>query len=298
MPIPDKIKLGDKEYSLKDNPELLDLVKEVRKDEKDKLYSQISTLEAKTKVLEDEKKANGELSATKEAKLKELQDELAVAKAEKDKVEKELTGLKGGKKSAEDDDDDDDDDKGKTKKSKKSSTEPSFTKEELQVMLKQALKEQADEFEKKISEVKGGLNKKTVGDYRKEMLEKHKGLIIEQLVPENLDSEEAVNKAIEKALETSKQYISNEYEVDGKKQKMTVAEYEAYEAKQKEQGKEKTPTGSYTPPNPPAKPEGGSGDLSGKELLSKIETMTDEEYAKHADQILKEVKSVKYQDQE
>jgi hypothetical protein len=48
--------------------------------------------------------------------------------------------------------------------------------------------------------------------------------------------------------------------------------------------------------NPPAKPDGGSGDLTGKELLSKIEDMTDEEYAKHADAILKEVKSVKYQD--
>lgn len=300
--IPEKIKLGDKEYVVKDHPELLELLQKARKEEKDKLYSQISTLQASVKVLEDEKKSNGELSATKEKELKKLQDELAVVKAEKEKLEGASSGGSGADPD-EDDDEDDDDPKKKGKKSRKSS-EPSFTKKELQDMLKDALAEQQKAFDEKLAKVQGVLTQKTVSDYRKEQLAKHKGLLIEQLVPDNLDSVEAVNKAIKDALETSKSYISNEYEIDGKKQKMTIAEYEEYEAKQKDAGAGEQGgtggqgTGNYTPPTPPQKPDGGSGDLSGKELLSKIDEMSDEEYAKHHKQLLKEVQSVKYGDEQ
>ena len=294
--IPEKIKIGDQEVVVKDHPELLELLQKARKEEKDKLYSQISSLDAKVKVLEDEKKNNGELSATKEKELKELREELGAVKAEKEKLEKAGKGGSG----ADLDDDDDDDTKGKTKSNSKSS-QPSFTKEEMADMLKNALDEQQKVFDEKLKEVKGGLNKKTVSDYRKEQLAKHEGLIIDKLVPEDLDSEEAVNKAIADALEVSKNYISKEYEVDGKKQKMTLAEYEQYEEKQKNAGaggsQQQGGTGNYTPPIPPAKPEGGSGDLTGKELLSKIEDMSDEEYAKYHKEILKEVQSVKYGDE-
>jgi hypothetical protein len=141
----------------------------------------------------------------------------------------------------------------------------------------------------------------TVADYKKEQLAKYKDVIIEDFVPENLDSEEAVNKAIEKALEKSKQYIRKEVDVDGTKKSLTLSEIEELEANKDKGGKGSG--GDYGSggsgegkKNPPAKPDGGSGDLTGKELLSKIEDMTDEEYAKHAEAILKEVKSVKYQD--
>ena len=112
MPVPEKIVIDGKEYSVKDNPEILELVQEVRKEEKDKLYSKISTTEAKIKVLEDEKKATGDLSAKKDAELQKLKDDLAVTKKEKSDLEAEI---KKGKK-ADDDDDDDDDDKKKSKK--------------------------------------------------------------------------------------------------------------------------------------------------------------------------------------
>lgn len=292
--IPEKIKLGDKEFVVKDHPELLELLQKARKEEKDKLYSQISSFETKIKVLEDEKKTNGELSVAKEEKLKALQDELAVAKAEKEKLEKTKGGGKG--KPDPDDDDEEDDDEPKGKKSKSKAVANGISKEDMADMLKTALEEQQKVFDKRLEEVKGGLNKKTVGDYRKEQLAKYKGFIIEDLVREDLDSEEAVNKAIEQALEKSKPYIQKEYEVDGKKQRMTIAEYEEYEKSQKEKGNDGKGTGNYTPPTPPDRPDGGSGNLTGKELLSRIEDMSDEEYAKHADQILKEVKSVKYQD--
>ena len=101
MPVPEKIVIDGKEYSVKDNPELLALVQEVRKEEKDKLYSTISSKEAQIKVLEDEKKKTGELSAQKEEELKKAKDELAVAKADKEKLEEEM---KKGKKGGADDD--------------------------------------------------------------------------------------------------------------------------------------------------------------------------------------------------
>lgn len=289
--IPEKIKLGDVEYVVKDHPELLKVIENARKEEKTKLYSQISSLDAKVKVLEDEKKTSGELSSTKEEKLKKLQDELAVVKAEKEKLEGDGKGGSGNP-------DDGDDGKGDDGKGK--ATKPTFSKKEAEQMVKEALAKQNETFEGKLAEVRGGLTQKTVSDYRKEQLAKHKGLIIEQLVPDGLDSEEAVNKAIQTALETSKGYIAKEYDIDGKKQKMTIAEYEEYETKQQgagDDGNGGKGTGDYVPPTPPGKPDGGSGDLTGKELLSKIEDMSDEEYAKHHEAIKKEAKTVKYQDQ-
>jgi hypothetical protein len=289
MPVPEKIVIDGKEYSLKDNPELMDLVQEVRKEEKDKLYSKISTTEAKIKVLEDEKKSTGDLSTKKDEELQKLKDDLAVTKKEKLDLEAEI---KKGKKA--DDDDDEDDDKKKGKKQPSSG----LSKDDVASIVADALAKQQEGFDKKLEEVTGKLGKKTVADYKKEQLAKYKDVIIEDFVPENLDSEEAVNKAIEKALEKSKQYIRKEVDVDGTKKSLTLSEIEELEAK-KDKGDKGSGGGDGSgegKKNPPAKPDGGSGDLTGKELLSKIEDMTDEEYAKHADAILKEVKSVKYQD--
>lgn len=296
MPVPEKIVIDGKEYSVKDNPELLALVQEVRKEEKDKLYSTISSKEAQIKVLEDEKKKTGELSAQKEEELKKAKDELAVAKADKEKLEEEMKkGKKGG---ADDDDDDDDDNKGKKGKKPQSG----LSKEEVAQMIADAVKQEREAGDRKVEEVKKSLEGKKVGDYRKEQLAKYKDVIIEDFVPENLDSEEAVNKAIQTAIEKSKNYIRKEYEVEGTKKQLTLAEIEELEAKAKDK---KDPddgggsgSGGSGKQKAPDKPDGGSGDLTGKELLSRIEDMSDEEYAKHADAILKEVKSVKYQDGE
>lgn len=285
--IPEKIKIGDVEYTVKDNPELLNLMQIARTEEKDKLYSTMSANEAKIKVLEDEKKSAGTLSATKEAELKKAQDELAVSKAEKEKLEAQIKANKGGKGGEEDDDE-----------AKKKAKASGLSKEDMQEAIDNALKKQKEEYEAKLAEVQGGLNKKNVGDYRKEQLAKYKDVIIEGLVPEDLDTEEKVNKAIEKALVTSKDYIRKEYEIEGKKTQMTVAEYEKYEADSKTQGKVKSKkTDEYVPVEPAKKAEQGGGDVTGKDLLKDIATMTDEEYAKHHATILKEVKSIKYEDQ-
>lgn len=284
MALPEKIKIGEVEYILKDHPELMGLVQEARTEEKNKLYSTISSSEAKIKVLEDEKSANGKLSTKKEAELKTAQDELAVLKAEKDKL---VAQIAKGKKGDDDDEEEEEDTKKKGKKPVQG-----LTKEDVAELLANALKTQQEGFDKKLEEVKGNLGKKTVGDYKKEQLAKYKDVIIEDFVSDNLDSEEAVNKAIETALEKSKKYIRKEYEVDGAKKELTIAEYEALEA-----SKKNNPTADPSHQHKaPEKPAGGNGDLTGKELLSQLDSMSDEEYAKNADAILREVKSVKYQD--
>lgn len=296
MPVPEKITIDGKEYTIAEAKELLDLVAEVRKDEKDKLYSKISGLEAKVKTLENEKKQEGDLSTTKEAELKKLQDELAVAKSKVEELvaESKKAGEgkgKGGKKKPEDGDGD-----GKDSEP----TASGLTAEQVQKMLDDALAKKDADHKRELDEVKKGLNTKNVSDYRKEQLAKYKGTLIEDFVREDLNTQEEVDKAIADAIQKSKPYIRKEYELaDGKKQNMSIAEYEEYEEKNRSskgnngEGSGGTPT--YTPP---AKPDGGSGDLTGKELLKDIENMSQEEYDKNYDKILKEAATVKYGDTE
>lgn len=288
--IPEKIKLADgTEISVKENPELYSAfqatMQSARKEEKDKLYNTIASLEASKKVLEDEKKQNGELTKSQKEELDRIKEELGVAKADKKKLEEEIAG-KGQE-------------GGKSKDQKKESGEDDvkMSKDEVTKLIQDALAEQKKESDKKIAELSSKLSNKTVGDYRKEQLQKYAGEIIEDLVPENLQTEEEVNSAISKALETSKRYISKEYEVDGKKQRMTVAEYEALKPNEGGEGKQDPPkTPTYDPKTPPTPPPAGGGNVDGKELLSRVEEMTDEEYAKHHDQIMREARSLKYGD--
>lgn len=285
MNIPDVIKIGDTEFSVKDTPALLELIQTARKEEKDKLYSQIQNLESAKRVLEDEKKNSGKLTAEKEEQLVALRNELETAKSEKVKLEEELKEFETGK-----------------GKSKEDAMKDTLTKDDVKSMIAEMLKETAKEVSGKVDEVKKELTAKEIADFRKELLEKNKGLIIEKFVPDNLDTKEAVTKAVEDALAESKNYIIKEYEIGGgKKQKMTLAEYEAFdkEAKEKEELEKARRTQHYSPgeqfPNPPG---GFSGDLTDKDLLSKLDSMSDAEYAKHADEILREARSLKYTPEE
>lgn len=280
--VPDKIKLADgTEIVVKDNPEVEKLIKQAiqdaRKEEKDKLYSQIATLETAKKTLENEKVTFGELTAKQKKDLEAVNEELATLKAEKKKLEEE------GKKKPE------------TEPEKGGATTTGLTKEDVIELLEGFSKKQSDEFEKKLSAVQGDLSSKKVSDYREKAIAKYDGLLIEDFVPTNLNTPEEVDKAIETALLKSKKYLSKEYEIDGKKQKMTIEEYEEL-TKEKETGAGgQGGTTTYEPKEPAKKPDQGTGgDLTGKELLSKVEDMTDEEYAKYHSQILKEAKTLQY----
>lgn len=281
--VPDKIKLADgTEIVVKDHPEVEKLLKQAiqdaRKEEKDKLYSQIATLESAKKTLENEKVTFGELTAKQKKDLEAVNEELATLKVEKKKLEEE------GKKKPE------------TEPEKGATTTTGLTKEDVMELLEGFSKKQADEFEKKINAVQGDLSNKKVSDYRKEEMAKYDGLLIEDFVPTNLNTPEEVDKAIETALLKSKKYLSKEYEIDGKKQKMTIEEYEELTKDKKEPGAGgQGGTSTYEPKEPAKKPDQGTGgDLTGKELLSKVEDMTDEEYAKYHSQILKEAKTLQY----
>lgn len=285
MKIPEVIKIGDTEYSVKDTPELLELIQVARKEEKDKLYSQIQSLESAKRTLEDEQKKQGKLSTDKEEELKKIKDELETAKSDKVRLEEELNEYKKpeGKK-----------DSSNTKKD--DAVKDTLTKEEVIALVKEAVASTTKDVEDKVGEFKKELTKKEIADYRKELLEQNKGLLIEGLVPTNLETKEEVDKAIQDALAESRNYITKEYEVEGKKQRMTIAEYEEYAEKSKkdDEEKQKNRTDMYRASGLPDRPDGASGDLTGKDLLSRLDSMTDEEYAKHADQILREARSLKY----
>ena len=263
----------------------MELIQVARKEEKDKLYSQIQSLESAKRTLEDEQKKQGKLSTDKEEELKKIKDELETAKSDKVRLEEELNEYKKpeGKK-----------DGSNTKKD--DAVKETLTKEEVIALVKEAVASTTKDVDDKVGEVKKELTKKEIADYRKELLEQNKGLLIEGLVPTNLETKEEVNKAIQDALTESRNYITKEYEVDGKKQRMTIAEYEEYAEKVKkdDEEKQKNRTDMYRASGLPDRPDGASGDLTGKDLLSRLDSMTDEEYAKHADQILREARSLKY----
>lgn len=283
--IPKTIKIGETEFVVADHPELLSLVESGRKDEKNKLYSSIKTLEARINVLKGESDAKGADAEKNKKELEKLQGELKTAT---DKVA-ELEGA------------DPKPDPNKDKDPKKEEKATGMTPEEVQAIVDKALETQAKKHEEEINEVKGGLNTKNVEDYRKEKLKEYDGLIIPALVSEGMKSTEDVDKAIEKALETSKGYIRKEYKNDkGEAEQLTLAEIEAREKAKKDaeggagaggQGGTQTyqPSGAGgAPPVPPA----GGGDVSGKDLLGKIGGMSLKEFEKNRDSMRQEVRKI------
>ena len=288
--IPEKIKLGDVEYTVKDHPELLEMLQNARKEEKDKLYSQLSTLETKVKTLEDADKSKAGLTKTQEEELKKLKDELAVVKAEKEKLEKAGESDEEAKRKAEE-------------AAKANGEKDQFTKAEMKEMVKEAMAEQKKSFDEELAKVRGEVSTKDVSDYRKEMIAKYDGVLIEKFVPTNLSSKEEVTKAINQALIDSKPYIRKEYEIDGKKQEMSISEFEQHETESKAAAEAAAAAGGqggtppYNPQNPPGKPAGGNSDVTGKQLLEKVDSMSDEEYEKNRDAIMKELESVEYGDE-
>lgn len=295
--IPEKITLGGVEYTVKDHPELLEALQAARTEEKDKLYSKISTLEARAKTLETESKNKGQLSEAKEAELKKLQDELAVVKAEKKKLETGDDTEAAKKKAAEE------------AAKKKAEEGNQFTKADIQAAVKEAMAESKKEFDEELAKIKkdvsgvgGKVTEKEIADHREKLLAKYDGVIINKFVPTGLKSIEDVDKAISEALVDSKPYIRKEYDIDGKKQSMSIAEYEEYAEKKKAEeeagkgGNGGTP--DYQGADPARKPGNTGGDLTGKQLLKDVENMSDEEYAKHHKEILREARTMKYGDTE
>lgn len=281
--IPTTITVNGVELQVKDSPELLALIEAVRGTEKDKLYGEISGLEARIKVAEDEKKASGTQTAAEKAELDALKRDLGAKEAQLVAANAALEEAKKVKKTVKKADDADEDPSAKALAEMKS-----FFTAQMEGFKKE-VGDLKTEFTTKVGEVQSGLQGKTVGDYRKEQLAKYEKVLIPALVPENLDSVEAVNKAILSALEVSKDYVRQDH--DGKS--LTLREIEALSAANKGAENGQAPGGVYTPPTAPAAPGGGDGDVTGKSLLAKVSSMSPEEYAKHRSTLLQEAKSIK-----
>jgi len=282
--IPTTITIDGKELQVKDVPELLELIEAVRGEEKDKLYSEIAKLEAKVAGLEDKSK----LTEAEAVELKDLRKQIARKEVELESKQAELDATKKAQKdtkkvvaTAGDEGDD--------ASTKVMSELKALLTEQLAGVNKQ-LAEFKGEVDKRIGEVSGGLKTKTVADYRKEQLAKYKEVIVEDLVPESLNSEAEVNTSIEKALERSQDLIYRE--VDGKR--LSLREIAETEKTKKDEAKKGGNT--YTPPGQPPAPPGkdGDGDITGKALLKDVKKMTPEEYAKHRQSLLAEAKQVVY----
>jgi hypothetical protein len=231
-------------------------------------------------------------------------------------VEAELAELKkpGKKKSDAVDDDADDDDagdgKGKGKQKSKAGQNGgnNLTIEQIQELLEKRDKDLMEKIDAKVGKVSDTVSQKEVDDYRKEQIEKYHDVLIPNLVPTGLKTKDEVNKSIQNALTTSKSYIVKETTIGGTKGRYTLAEIEAAEAKDKEKQESGSgnngnnnsggKTQSYQGGNYAGKPDSGSGDVSGKELLKRVDELTDAEYEKNRDQILREAKAVKYPDEE
>ena len=284
--IPQTIKIGGVDIVVKDNPELLELIQTARQQEKDKLYSRIGTLEAEVKVLETAKKTSEGLTTTQEKELNDLREKLGAEKAQKENVETQLKEIEGAKAEAAKKEGD-----GKTDPPKTVDTGMKAT--DVQKIVDEALKKQAEAYETRLAAVQGNLTAKEVNDYRDKILTNNKDLIIPALLPEGLKTTAEVDAALLKAIEISKPYITKTYvKEDGKSEQLTLAEIEALEQAKVE--KAKTPT--YVPPTAPARPEVGDPDLAGAKLLEKLNnnTLSDEEYEKNRDEIKRLIESVEY----
>ena len=246
-----------------EHPELMSIVTETRKEEKDKLNTRI----------ENHRKAEDALA------LQVAEEKISATEARKraEKLDEELKALKA---KAKDLDDVDKDDKGGN--SPKHKTDDSKdTDERMQKIVEQAIAKVQATNDTKIAELENQLGKKVSGDYRDELLEKHKGTLIPDLLTGS--TKEELDKSLEKALEVSKKYLT--VEVGGKT--MTLAEKADADKKaadEKEAADKRK--NEFRAPNTPDSKDLGDG----VDLLENVKDMTDAQYAKHRDEIMQAAK--------
>jgi len=280
------VKIGDQEVSVKENPELLKLVESVRKEEKEKLYGEITSLKSNLAAL----KGKSGKSPEELKELEELKSSLEKAEKAKKEVDGELSELKKAN-----------DEFMKKQASGKSEEEKAKEVEALMAALEKTLNDKLKPFEEKLSKIGDVTKEVNVQAKRKDLLEKHKGYIIPELLTGS--TVEELENNIKTALETSKHYITVK---DKSGKNHTLAEMEELrvkEAKEKEDkekgGHEKViiVTGKegrqYLAPMPP------EGDASKKpeELIKGMGEMSLEEFKKNKDtlkrQLMEEMKSEK-----
>lgn len=284
--LPETVTVDGKEVKLKDIPEFKTIMEAIRKQEKNKLYGQIKELELER----DELKTKTGKTVEDEKKIKELSDSLAVLKSEKEKLEKQIKDEGKQETAAEKEA------REKAEKEAKEKGGSGITATDVAKIVTDALAGFEKRIDDKLAGVSGKVTETEVDLYKKEKLAEFKGLVIPDLVVGK--TKEEIDASLKKAVETSKNYITVEHEgADGKKVTVTLAERDKL-VKAEEAAKEAAAkvaaggggdAGAGAGPVPPKKT---NAEVSPK--LTDVSKMSQEEYAKNREAILKEAKQMQY----
>lgn len=259
--IPEKIKIGDTEITVKDHPELLALIETVRKQEKTKLHTDITTLEADKKALEAKIKENGTATEAQKAELEGMKTKLATLTAEKAELEKLKNPAAPKTEGSED------------------------MMEKLLGKVTELITKNNQELLGKVTSMVTPIQQQTVDQYLTQVREKYKGQIIPELLTGK--TKEEIDQNLPSVIKTSANYITVEYE--GKN--VTLAEKEAAEAVKKATPPANPPAEGKTPPTPPN--NGTPPGTDPKTLIKDVSKMSAEEYAKNRSAILAEAQTIK-----
>lgn len=274
--IPEKIKLGDKEYALKDHPELLGLVEVGRSAEKEKLNADIDQQKATIKDLKNKvESATG--STTKiEADLKEAKEALKNAEDEKAKVTGQLKQLEKMRS---------DGDNNEDKDSKKAD---SLSPDEVKKIVDEAIAKVQTQSNAQVEDLKKKLTASEAEAYRKEVIANHKDTVIPELLTGT--TKEEIDESLSKAIEVSKRYLRS-----GDNDSADGDETEDGKDPKSKKGNDSEESKPPEEPKDTAPPDGGKSDPGDDaDLLKRAKDMTPDEYAKNRDAILRAAKRVKY----
>lgn len=270
--IPETIKIGEQEYKISEHPELVTLLEAARKQEKDKVYKDISGYKDQVKTLKEEldkTKSNSETAKiTKE--LEEAQNALKDAQAQKD-----VLNNKPATNPEED----------KLKKEKMEEELLKKLEDSFEKKLEEKLKTVSGTYEEKISKLENQLKGSEAASYRDKLLAQYKDQVIPNLVKGN--TKEELDAALQEALEVSKDYVS----VDYKGKRVTLAEKAKLEEEDRIKAEEKkkaeelaaeqrryaNPPNRQTPPNEDT-------------LMKDVKNLPDQSYAENRAAILAKAK--------
>ena len=217
MAIKKTIKVGEKEYSVSELPEVLELIESVRKETKDKFHVEIEALKNRLGSIESGSK-------NEKNELEKISSEYSKLKETYSEAEAKLRDLSKEKEESE---------KKKTT-SAEAKKETSETLETLKA-IQDGFTKTFSELTKRLDTVEGNSKKMGVESYKSSLLQKYSG----HLIPELLFGEtlEELDRNLSHAIETSKKYL---LVTDDKGNKKTYTELENERVQKEKAEKEKS----------------------------------------------------------
>ena len=265
--IPKTIKIGDVEYIVAEHPELLTLIENTRKEEKDKLYGNIETLKKEVETFK-----NSFTSAEK--KEKDYKDQLSAKEAELKKAQEDLKKFEGID---------------PTNSPKNDGEKMSKEFEEKLAKIQEEADKKQKEAAERIAKLEADHKAEKLAEYRERKLAEHKDKIIGDFVPENLTTNEEIDASVTAALAKSKKYIRSEYtKADGTKVTGTLEEIEAWEEEAK-----KNPANPASPTYvPPTVPPAGGGGQGAEPVLKDVKDMSPEAFKQNREALRAQARQI------